>query len=70
MKKASEEYVKKCKSMSTEQSIEELIDRLIANSPYENNKQVSRGDMKQFVESIGNKLENWVKKQTGHPSAV
>ena len=70
MKKASEEYVKKCKSMSTEQSIEELIDRLIVNSPYENNKQVSRGDMKQFVESIGNKLENWVKKQTGHPSAV
>lgn len=41
MIKAAEQYVKKCKNMSTEKSIEKLIDDLVANAPYENNKKVS-----------------------------
>ena len=70
MKQAAEDFVKKSKNMSIEESIQKLINDIVANSAYKENKPISHDDAKIFVKSVANNLENWVKVHTGHPSAV
>ena len=47
-----------------------LIDKIVAKSPYDKNDPISCQDAEVFVKTIANNLENWIKVQTGHPTAV
>ena len=70
MKQAAENFVKNSKNMSTEESIQKLLNDIVANSAYKENKPIFHNDEKIFVKSVAKNLENWVKVHTGHPSAV
>ena len=52
MKVAAEAFVNKYNSISTEESIWVLIDKIVAKSPYDENDPISRQDAEVFVKTM------------------
>ena len=49
MKQAAENFVKKSKNMSTEGSIQKIIDQIVENSTYDDNKPISREATRRYL---------------------
>ena len=70
MVEAANDLVHAVEQQSIPERLQALIDDIVEESPYENNKPISQNDAHRFVQSLAGHLQNWVKDQQGHSSAV